>query len=68
MAGSRIGITDWTETLAAMKTCRDAMIKIAMSYPTRDPIAREAGWLLKDIDALAGMITGKSDLWHTHRG
>ncbi len=51
-----------------MKTCRDAMIKIAINYPTRDPIAREASWLLKDIDALAGMITGKSDLWHTHRG
>ena len=68
MAGSRLGITDWTETLAAMKVCRDAMIKIAVNYPSRDPIAREADWLVKDIDNLAGIITGKRDLWHSNRG
>ena len=62
MAGSRIGMADRTETLTAMKVCRDAMIRIAMSYPSRDPIARDADWLLKDIDNLAGIIAGKHDL------
>ena len=68
MVGARLGISDWTETLAAMKVCRDAMIKIAIAYPPRHPIAREADWLVKDIDNLAGILTGKHDLWHSHRG
>ena len=37
------------------------MIKTAIIYLTRDPIAREAELLRKDIDALASMITGKSN-------
>ena len=68
MVGSQLGIKDWTETLASMKACRDAMIDIARSYPARHPIAREADWLVKDIDNLAGIITGKRDLWHSNRG
>ena len=60
------GITDWTKTLAAMKTCRDAMIDVARNYP--GPTHRgEADWLVKDIDNLAGIITGKRDLWHSNR-
>ena len=42
-----------------MKMCRDAMIDVARNYPSRHPIAREADWLVKDIDNLAGIITGK---------
>jgi len=64
MVGSRNGISDFTHTLATMKLCRDEMIRIARCYPPRHPIAREAGWLVRDIDALAGIITGKPDWWH----
>ncbi len=65
---ARTGITDWTKTLAAMKGCRDAMIEIARSYPSRDPISREADWWVRDIDNLADIIAGNCELWWSNRG
>ena len=35
------------------------MIKVARSYLSRDPIAREVDWLLKYIDNLAGTHDGQ---------
>ena len=62
---ARRGLVDTQPTLAAMKVCRDAMIVILRSYPPRHPIAREATWLMKDIDTLAGILTGDNELFHT---
>ena len=58
------GMTDFTKTLAALKACRDAMVDMRSRYPFRHPMHREAGWLMTDIDNLAGIITGHRDLRH----
>ena len=31
-------------------------------------IASDAEWLVRDIDNLAGIITGNRELWYAHRG
>lgn len=61
---SRRGLVDTQPTLAALKTCRDAMLVILRSYPPRHPLYREASWLMKDIDNLAGILTGDHTLFH----
>ena len=57
-------MTDFTETLAAMKACRDAMAKVIMTHHARHPLHREAEWLVADIDNLTTIITGRSNDRH----
>jgi hypothetical protein len=60
----RIGLSDHSDTLAALAACRKAMVSILSGYPARHPIYREANALIADIDALGTLLTGKSDYFH----
>lgn len=57
----RLGLsgTALTAVLDNMRDCRKSMIELHGAHPPRAPIYREAGHLLKNIDALALLLTGK---------
>ena len=57
----RIGIVDPSDLIDAMRRCRDAMVEMQRCYPYRSTIYREASVIMRDIDSLALLITGKSD-------
>jgi len=53
--------------LSDMKTCRDAMIEIQKAYDHKTAIHREANVLMRSLDDLGLLITGKRDLFLSPR-
>jgi hypothetical protein len=57
MRTQRNGMTDHAATLATMRVCREAMVKVLIAYNARRRVYREAQWLVVDI-------TGHRELFH----
>ncbi len=59
----KTGLADPTPILANMKACRDAMIELQQRYDHKTAINREARAMVRSIDDLGLLITGKPDLF-----
>ncbi len=67
MVRKRTGIVDPSHVLAAMQACREAMIELQCCNAYRSAIYREATAVMRDIDDLALLITGKRDYFAAPR-
>ncbi len=64
----RLGIADPKRELAAMRACRDAMVRIATRYRINGPEYRTAQAVMDALDDLAGALTGdRRALWSGRR-
>jgi len=64
MRTARIGMARHTTTLAGMRECREAMVKLLTANNARRGVHGEAQWLLADIDDLSSILTGNRELFH----
>lgn len=57
------GLADPAPVLARMKACRVAMIELQQSYDHKTAISREARAMVRSLDDLGMLITGKADVF-----
>lgn len=57
----KVGLTDHSDVLEAMKACRAGMVRLMTAYPFRSAIYREASAMTRELDDLAFLITGEKN-------
>lgn len=57
------GLVDPAPVLTRMRACRLAMIELQQSYDHKTAISREARAMVRSLDDLGMLITGKADVF-----
>ncbi len=59
----KYGLVDPAPVLARMRACRDAMIELQQHYDRKTAISREARAMVRSLDDLGLLMTGKENLF-----